>query len=793
MIFDWYSICCVEEKKCMHCGAPYKGNTDFCCRGCDYVYHLIRKEGLDRYYDLKDRTLPPVGSSAFRQRDDRQIQENWKQAEEHSPGVVSMEFELKGISCVGCVWLIERLFTRYEGNVRIDIDPQRGKIVIDANCGFDIAGFAAEIQRYGYTLREWSGGDRRSGGSGAGSRLGVCGFLAMNAMVFNLPFYLGMESENRLAPLLQLVVMVLSTFSVLVGGTYFFRRAWAALRMGVLHIDLPISLGIIVAYVGSFIGWIMHDSDFFYFDFITIFILLMLIGRWLQERVTENNIQQGYAVDPSEQKITLLGGEDVKSIPVKEVETGMRYTLDAGGWIPVQSRLVNGRILLSLESINGESDPREFVEGEMIPSGAVLLSRGEMSLEATESWKHSLLKRLFEINSAGAREEGMMERILKVYILSVVGMAVFGLLLWGIGAHEWKTGLQVTVSILVVSCPCAIGLAYPRVNDLCAQWLRNRGVYIRLHSMWARLGGVRQVFFDKTGTLTLETLELLNSDDLQELDVEQRLALYALVEGNLHPVARSLKEHLLTLESSLSGRAQDLPLPREQVGFGVTCDWQGKQYSLAKSQDSDQMGETAFQCDGKTITSFIFSDSIRNDVREAIGWLEEHDLKVSVISGDNPEKVREIMDALGLPQERGVGGMSPAEKAEWIDQYAKAQGMMIGDGANDALAFEKARCRATPVIGRGVLENHSDFFFLGKGIGGVVDVFRLAFLRQRAVREILTITIVYNLIAVSVSLAAWMNPLLAAVLMPISSIVTVSWATFRLAKSRLDRSLLVHE
>ena len=782
-----------EDKSCQHCGAPFKGDSDFCCRGCEYVHHLILEEGLDRYYDLKDRNLPPVGSTAFQQRDDRALVERWRKAEPVAPGIVKQDFELKGISCVGCVWLIEKLFSRHEGAVAVEIDPQHGLVAIEAASEFDLAAFASEIQRFGYTLREWTG--LRSEGSesrSASGKIGVCAFLAMNAMAFTLPFYLGMQQEDPLAPLLQFAVMVLSSFSVLIGGTFFFRRAWVALRIGTLHIDLPIALGIAVAYVGSFIGWLTKDPNLFYFDFITIFILLMLIGRWLQERVTDRNVRQGYETSPSEQFIELIDGNgDVSGkLNVRDLRSGMLYRTPASSWIPVQSRLESQKVGVSLESINGESEPREFSTGEVLPAGAIVLTRGaDVRFAALEDWSQSLLKRLFEIQSGGNRESSTMELILKSYILTVIALAVLGLLLWGMGMHEWKTGFQVAVSILVVSCPCAIGLAYPKVNDQCARWLRTRGVYVRLHSMWGRLSQVKQVFFDKTGTLTLETLELLNPEALMALAPEQRQALFGLVDRNLHPVGRSLKEHLLTLDPVLTRGSENYPEVQEQVGYGVSLEWLGGSYELNKSNATERVGETDFFENGRRIASFRFSDSVRHDVKACIDWFEHQSMQVTIISGDTAARVKTLTDLLELPEERGVGGMSPQAKAEWIETHAPESAMMVGDGANDALAFEKAGCRATPVIGRGILENHSDFFFLGQGIKGVVDVFRLAKKRTRTLAEIMTLTIAYNLVVVVVSMLGWMNPLLAAVLMPISSIVTVSWASLRLAGQQLTRDL----
>jgi len=783
-----------EEKSCQHCGAPFRGDSEFCCRGCEYVHQLILDEGLDRYYELKDRSLPPVGSTAFHQRDDRELVEKWKNAEEVAPGVLRMEFELKGISCVGCVWLIEKLYSRYSGTVSITIDPQQGRVTIEAERDFELAAFAAEIQRFGYTLRDWSGLKVEGAeGRSASGRIGVCAFLAMNAMAFTLPFYLGMDQNDPLAPLLQFAVMILSTFSVLVGGTFFFRRAIAALRVGTLHIDLPIAIGILVAYAGSFAGWLTRDPNLFYFDFITIFILLMLVGRWLQERVTEQNVRQGYEKSPAEQFVEILDGtfETAGKINVRDIKSGMVYRTSASAWIPVQSRLEMDFVDASLESINGESEPRTFGSGEVLPAGAIVLSRsGSPALTALEDWSQSLLKRLFEVNSGGNRESSLMERVLKVYILTVIALSVVGFSIWGWLLHDFKTGFQVAVSVLVVSCPCAIGLAYPKVNDQCARWLRNRGVYIRLHSMWGRIRRVKQLFFDKTGTLTLETLDLLNPDSLMALSIEQRQALFALVDRNLHPVGRSLKEHLLSLDTTLSRTSDSYPQVLEKIGYGVSVNWRNRNYELNKTRDINRAGESDFLEDGRLVCGFRFSDSIRNDVKACIEWFEKQSLQVTIISGDTAERVKKLTDALQLPQERGVGGLSPQAKAQWIETHAPESAMMIGDGANDALAFEKAGCRATPVIGRGILENHSDFFFLGQGIQGIVDVFRLERKRTQALREIMTLTISYNLVVVVISFLGWMNPLLAAVLMPISSIVTVSWASIRLASFRLNRAFV---
>jgi Cu2+-exporting ATPase len=196
---------------------------------------------------------------------------------------------------------------------------------------------------------------------------------------------------------------------------------------------------------------------------------------------------------------------------------------------------------------------------------------------------------------------------------------------------------------------------------------------------------------------------------------------------------------------------------------------------------------SVFTINGNLLACFEFKESLRAGVRESLDWLLRQGLEVSILSGDAADKVEALTKALDLPLKHAGAGLSPDGKAAWLASEAPDQALMVGDGANDALAFEKAACRATPVVGRGILEQHSDFFFLGNGIRGIVDVFRLAKRRKHAIHEVFAFTLLYNLSVVVLSLAGGMNPLLAAVLMPLSSIFTLSWTGFRLSSKDLNR------
>ncbi|HOO93659.1 MAG TPA: HAD family hydrolase, partial [Opitutales bacterium] len=336
-------------------------------------------------------------------------------------------------------------------------------------------------------------------------------------------------------------------------------------------------------------------------------------------------------------------------------------------------------------------------------------------------------------------------------------------------------------SVMVVSCPCAIGLAYPRLNDRVVQRLREFGVYVRTHSMWNRMEKVRDVVFDKTGTLTLEVLEWENPEIMDRWSEADRMLLFMLVDRNLHPVGKSIRQEMLSRWPQWSTRRYDeLPM-EEHVGSGISMRWQGQDVYLGLRAGSGLEGnprDTVFVRGNEELGIFRFKESVRIDARPAIERLNRAGYRVWVLSGDKKSKVEAMTRSLGLPDDHGLAEMGPDAKAAWIGREGFGPALMVGDGANGALAFERALCRATPVLGQGLLEGQADYYFLGRGIDGVCEVFELTRVRRSVLLQLFVLTLTYNAAAVSMALAGWMSPLIAAVLMPLSSIVTVSWASF---------------
>ncbi len=755
---------------CRHCSTPFAASereSEFCCSGCRFVFHLLHERGLEDFYRYGE-TKAPVGSQVFHERDFDWLRALQDAAEKETP---VLTLQVQGISCAGCVWLLEAVFSEQPGAISAEVHSSAGTIRLRWEAGkCDLAGYARDVQRFGYLL----------GAPGTKStpamrplvrKLGLCGALALNAMLFALPRYLGLGADEEFAALFEGIAFAIATASLLIGGSYFFRRAAAALRMRELHIDLPISLGLAVAYAGSVTAWLVGDHSLAYFDFVSIFTFLMLLGRWLQERAVETNRNRllGLKLSPDDVRVLRNGLE--QDAPAASLRTGERFTIRRNQLVPVRSRLRSGSADFAMNWINGEPAPRTIEQGGIVPSGARSLGTGSLEFLAMEDWASSQLAALLSINDTGPWRNRSLQRVIRVYLGLVLLIAAAGFLAWGFSGHGWLAAFQVLVSVLVVSCPCAIGVALPLLDDIAAARLQASGVYLREGSLWQRLPRVRHLLFDKTGTLTLETLALANPAALDELSASEKAILLRLTADSLHPVAACLREALLA--GGVVPAADEDVTVGEQAGLGLTWGpWQLGRASWA-APDADASG-TVFSCQGKPVAVFAFREEIRPDAAAQIARFVKSGLDVTLLSGDEPARVRAMASSLGLSPDRGLGGLTPAEKARLVRERWADSALMLGDGANDSLAFDAALCRGTPAVDTGLLEHKADFYLLGRSLAGLGALFAMSARHRRAGAAVTAFALLYNAGAVAAALAGWMNPLVAAVIMPASSLLSIA-------------------
>lgn len=772
---------------CRHCGAPVPAGgiapEGFCCAGCAYVHRLIHEQGLAAYYHIKDTVTAPADSTVFHPRDFAWLAEAQAAAEtaadrsEAAPAnrrPPELQLSIQGISCAGCVWLIERLFQQEPGARDILINAQLGQARLRWLPGrFDAAAFARRLQAFNYLLGP-AGEDTGEPESRAlVRRIGLCTAFAMNVMLFTLPVYFGMEADFTYARLFGTISMVFGTLSMIVGGGYFLTRAVQGLRVGAIHIDVPIAIGVTGAYLGSLYGWFAGQEAFVYFDFVSAFVLLMLTGRWAQVTAVERNRRRLLARQPAPQRLRLLQPAGAaRDLAPEQLTAGLAYAIRPGQTVPVESQLQTGPAEFSLASINGEAEPRIFQAGQLVPAGSIHVGLDEQHLVARQAWADSLLAELTRPRESHGYRHRFLERIIQGYLIGIIGIAVLAGLGWWHATGDIQYTWSVVTAVLVVSCPCAIGLAFPLADEMATVALRRHGVFVREDDLWAKLARVRRIVFDKTGTLTLETPVLANPDAVEALDPAARSALYTLVRDNPHPVSQALLEKLLSVETP-PGLADPV---HEIVGQGVTAG----SWSLGRAgwRDAGPTGTaTVLACDGLVRARFEFRDAVRPDASAEVTALAARGLGVHILSGDDPAKVAAFGRELGLPPGNCHGGLTPHEKAAWFDAPGRADTLMLGDGANDSLAFDRALARGTPVIHRGILERKADFFYLGRGIAGIRALFAIDDVRRRTHVVILIFSVVYNVLAVGLAVAGHMSPLVAAILMPINSLLTLALVT----------------
>jgi P-type Cu2+ transporter len=783
---------------CTHCGTPFSAASPeekFCCRGCEYVYELIYNEGFDRFYELRgSATVRPVRSLPFEARDYAWLDEAVAAAEQgREPGEgIEAEFSLEGISCVGCVWLIEHVFLRHDGALQADVHPATGHVRLRWECGrMDVRAFAQEAASYGYALTK-----KRAGGSVGearqmATRLGLCGAFAMNAMVFTLPRYLGMPPDFAFAGIFKLVVFFSATLAMLVGGSYFIKRAWQTLRIGVIHIDLPIALGLILAYIGSILGWIFGVKSLLYFDFVGTFVFLMLLGRYLQISALEKNRNRLQRTRPVPEAVRSPDVGD--PVALDDVVIGTRFVIDPGQSVPVAATLDRAPVEFSLEWINGEANAETFHPGRQVPAGAIHLGHEPARLTARETWADSLLSKLANTQRDAARVPAL-ERLLRGYLIAVILIGIAAFAAWW-ALSGIAPALQVMISVFVVSCPCALGVALPFADELVGARMERSGVFIREPLLWSRLRMVRTLIFDKTGTLTLERPVLANPESVSGLDSAAQAALAVLTRDSLHPVSRSLLESLghegqrMLREAGAQHAVEDVP------GMGRCADVSGARWSLGRPGWVARAGDTSpsdpqiesipahhhdaeLRRDGSLVSRFRFRESLRPDAVAALDELRRRGYRMVILSGDRPEKVHAAAERLGIPEEDAHAGLNPQEKESLVRGIDHHDTLFLGDGANDSLAFNAAWITGTPVVDRSLLESKADFYFLGQGLRFLPFLLDLAKRRRRAVSAAFAFALVYNIAAVSVALASKMDPLVAAIIMPLSSAISmgiVAW------------------
>ncbi len=772
---------------CLHCSTPLPpslGGERFCCRGCAAVHDLLLAQGLTRYYDLAGAGVLPASLAA-----DPPAGHAWLEplmaVARTGRGGTALRLDVQGIHCSACVWLFQETFRRRAGAGAITVNPALGQVALAFDRDrFEVEGWIREIERFGYRF----GPARKSASKRSRElplRLGISAALSVNTMLFSVSFYFGLApGEPELFRLFSWLALALSTAVVVVGGWPFFRSALLALKRGVLHLDLPIALGIALVYLTSLARMRGGRGDLAYFDTLDVFITLMLAGRLLQERLVERNrkllLEDGGVAGLVARRIE---GERLNVVPVARLALGDRLVISPGDLVPVDASLASASATVSTDWIDGESEPRSIARGGRIAAGSFNAGTLAFEAEAATAFADSRLVDLLR-PAASTRSEGepsvgphgrLWDRLARVWVASVGASALAGLALWW--PVDPERALAVAAAVLVVTCPCAIGIAIPLAHELTFQRLRRAGCFVRSGDLVDRLVRVKKLLFDKTGTLTLGRLELARPEQMRALPESVRRIAFNLAARSSHPVARALVDALEPLAIAFEPGAE----VSELAGRGL--EWQradglwrlGRaEWAAPGFQIANPRGGTVLARNGVALALLELRERLRPDAKVELARLAAAGHEIWLISGDGAAKVSALAAELGIPPERALSAQSPEQKAALVARLDRSDTLFLGDGVNDALAFAAAYTAGTPAIDRAVMPGRSDFFLVGDGLAPLAEALDAAHRLRRLVRRLLAFGALYNLAAVASALAGFVSPLVAAVVMPASTLALVA-------------------
>ena len=703
-------------------------------------------------------------------------------------GRESLELLVRGASCAGCIRKIEGGLLALPGVSDARLNLSTGRLSVAWTPGaLRAVEVTQALGKLGYNASAFDPETAQQQTDEAGRKLlrylAVSGFAAMNIMMFSVPVWSGHdEMGESTRTLLHWVSAIIAIPSALYAAQPFFKSAWSALRVRRANMDVPISLAVFLT-IGISVSETLQQGQHAYFDGIVMLLFFLLIGRYLDHSLRERartaarDLLALQSVTAS--RIEVNG--DVNSVAAREIVAGDRLQLAAGDRAPVDGVIEEGVSELDCSMLTGETLPQPARPGVVIHSGAINLTQ-RIVMRATARAQDSTVAELARLIETGEQSRAKFVRLAdkaaQMYVPVVHSLAALTFLGWFFGPAALRlfgfevvdVGLRVAlmnaIAVLIITCPCALGLAVPAVQVVATGRLFKRGVLVKSGDALERLAHVDVVVFDKTGTLTLGKPRLTSL-----IDVDTLQAAAALARTSRHPLSRALVE--------AAGPGAAIKGVRELPGEGIEAEMNGVQVRLGRrsfaapnAQDvADGSAELWFSRGEAPATRFAFTDALRVDAAATIAALKQRGIAVEMISGDRAIAAETAALAAGIDQ--WVGGAAPGDKVARLDAL-RAQGkkpLMVGDGLNDAAALAAAYASASPGTALEASQAASDIVIQGSGLLPLVEAIDVAKAARKRAIENLQFSALYNLIAAPAAAAGLLTPLIAALAMSGSSLM----------------------
>jgi len=782
--------------KCSHCHLEFNedvmikdGEHYFCCNGCQGVFHLLSEQGLDSFYEkAKDVKLaPPLeqfeDSSNF---DAPAFYDKFVKVNED--GFCEISLIIEGIHCSACVWLNEKALHQMDGVVEASINFTNNKAhVIWADDVTKLSQIIDMIRAIGYNAYPYDPSIAETHANAQRKdyylRMAVAIFSSMNIMWIAVAQYAGYFTgiTQDMKTILNVAEGVLATPVLFYTGWIFFRGAYYGLKNKTINMDLLVATGAVLTYFYSIYITIMQRGEA-YFDSVAMIITFVFVGKFLEVLGKKNAADTIDIMSKNlPEVVKIVKDNEIISSKVQDVKIGDVVVISSGEKVLFDGIIVKGSGSFDESSLTGESDPIYKEVGDNVVSGTISID-ADIYFQTTKDFEHSTLSTLIALLQNAMNKKPKIEQIanrLSEYFSAVIlSLSIITFFVWWFWPHNFETSFMVAISVIIIACPCALGLATPMATLIGLSLGAKKGIVFKEAAMLETMAKTNVLVLDKTGTLTVGKPEVYKEVELISFD---KNLLYSLVKLSKHPISQGIAKYLKQKNKEIESYLLD---EYEQIASkGIIATYKNRKILGGNKQllfDNDiqidyESKESAFYfvIDNEVVAIYELQDKIKEDAKELLSFAKEQNIDVVMLSGDHQNVVQKVAKELGI--DKFFYEQTPKDKASFIEQLHKENKkvVMVGDGVNDILALANADIGIAMGSGSDIAVNVGDVVLLQDSLKSLKIAFMISQVTLKLIKQNFILSLIYNSLTIPLAMAGYVVPFVAAISMSLSSLLVV--------------------